>query len=122
MAHLSELKSADQNLRLTILSSLSHDIRTSLTSLVGTVDTLILGHRLSAENQKLLLKVPREQALAIHNLVINLLEMAKLQSGSIELNKEWQPTEEVLGSALSQAADITMEHAVSVQMATICQP
>jgi two-component system sensor histidine kinase KdpD len=116
IARQSELKSADQKMRFTILSSLSHDIRTPLTSLVGTVDTLMLGHKLSPENQKLLLTGLREQVLSIHHLVINLLEMAKLQSGSVELNKEWQPIEEVLGSALRQAMDITMERGVTVKI------
>ena len=116
IARQTELKSADQNLRFTILSSLSHDIRTPLTALVGTVDTLMLGHKISPGNQQLLLKGLREQVLSIHNLVINLLEMAKLQSGSIELKKEWQPIEEALGSALRQAMDITMERSVSVKI------
>lgn len=116
IARQSELRSADQNLRFTILSALSHDVRTPLTSLVGTVDTLMLGHKLAPENQNLLLKGLREQVLSIQHLVINLLEMAKLQSGHIELNKEWQPIEEVLGAALRQAMDMTIERNVSVKI------
>jgi two-component system, OmpR family, sensor histidine kinase KdpD len=116
IARRTELKSADQNLRLTILSALSHDIRTPLTSLVGTVDTLRLGHKLSPENRNLLLNGLREQALSIQHLVINLLEMAKLQSGGIELNKEWQPIEEVLGATLRQAMDMTIERKLAVKI------
>ena len=116
IARQSELKSADQNLRFTILSSLSHDIRTPLTSLIGTVDTLMLARKLSPEKQDSLLNGLRAQAQSIHRLVSNLLEMAKLQSGSIKMNKEWQPIEEVIGTALRQAVDITRERTIAVDI------
>lgn len=122
IARESELKSADQNLRFTILSSLSHDIRTPLTSLIGTVDTLMLARKLSPEKQDSLLNGLRAQARSIHRLVSNLLEMARLQSGSIRMNKEWQPIEEVIGTALRQAADITQERNVAVDIANELPP
>ena len=122
IARQSELKSADQNLRFTILSSLSHDIRTPLTSLIGTVDTLMLARKLPPEKQDSLLNGLRAQAQSIHRLVSNLLEMAKLQSGGIKLNKEWQPIEEVIGTALRQANDITQERTVTVDIADDLPP
>lgn len=122
IARQSELKSADQNLRFTILSSLSHDIRTPITSLIGTVDTLMLARKLSPEKQDSLLNGLRFQAQSIHRLVSNLLEMAKLQLGSIKMNKEWQPIEEVIGTALRQAADITQERTVAVDIADNLPP
>ncbi len=122
IARQTELKSADQNLRFAILSSLSHDIRTPLTSLIGTVDTLMLARKLSPEKQDSLLNGLRSQAQSIHRLVSNLLEMARLQSGSIKMNKEWQPIEEVMGTALRQAADITRERDVAVDIADDLPP
>lgn len=116
IARQSELQSADQNLRLAILSSLSHDIRTPLTSLIGTVETLMLARKLSPEKQGLLLDSLRAQARSIHRVVSNLLEMANLQSGNIRMNKEWQPIEEVIGTALRQAVDITQERKVTVEI------
>lgn len=122
VARQSELKSTDQNLRLAILSSLSHDIRTPLTSLIGTVDTLMLVRKLSPEKHDSLLNGLRAQAQAIHRLVSNLLEMAKLQSGNIKMNKEWQPIEEVIGTALRQAVDITQKREVAVAIADDLPP
>ena len=101
-ARQTEVERAAENLRSTLLSSLSHDIRTPLTALAGTADTLLLSNGLSAERQRILLNGLREQAQSIHQLVTNLLDMARLQSGKVEPNLVWQPIEEVVGSALQQ--------------------
>lgn len=101
-----EMRHTAESLRNTILSSLSHDIRTPLTSLVGTADTLMLGHTLPPERQLSLLRGLREQALSIHQFVNNLLDMARLQSGNVELNLAWQPIEEVVGAALQQIRSV----------------
>ncbi|WP_153110167.1 ATP-binding protein [Propionivibrio limicola] len=116
MARSNELKSTAQNLRLTILSSLSHDIRTPLTSLVGMADVLMMGRNLAAEKQASLLSSMRSQALSIRQLVSNLLDMAQLQSGKVELNMVWQPVEEVIGATLKQAADITCDRDVDLRI------
>ena len=42
----------------------------------------------------------REAALRMNSLVNNLLDMARLQAGPVQLNRQWQPLEEVVGSAL----------------------
>lgn len=111
-----EVQHAAEQLRSTILSSLSHDIRTPLTALVGTADTLLLAQGLAPERQRTLLSSVREQAHGIHLLVNNLLEMARLQSGNIELNLAWQPVEEVIGATLQQLSYFK-PRAVSVQIA-----
>lgn len=111
-----EVQHAAEQLRSTILSSLSHDIRTPLTALVGTADTLLLAQGLAPERQRTLLTSVREQAHGIHVLVNNLLEMARLQSGNIELNLAWQPIEEVIGATLQQLAHFKPRE-ISVQIA-----
>lgn len=69
--------------------------------MVGLADTLGLG-KVSPERQKSMLAALRNQALSINQLVTNLLDMARLRSGGIELNEAWQPIEEVIGAALQQ--------------------
>ena len=116
MARDIEVKHAAESLRNTILSSLSHDIRTPLTSLVGTADTLMLAHALPPERQLSLLRGLREQALSIHQLVNNLLDMARLQSGNVELNLAWQPVEEVVGATLQQIRSVAEARMVEVNI------
>ncbi|UCV05087.1 DUF4118 domain-containing protein [Dechloromonas denitrificans] len=101
-----ELRHAAATLRNTILSSLSHDMRTPLTALVGTADTLMLAPMLPPEKQHALLSGLREQAQSIFQFVNNLLDMARLQSGGVELNLAWQPIEEVVGVTLQQIKSI----------------
>lgn len=116
MARDIEVRHAAESLRNTILSSLSHDIRTPLTSLVGTADTLMLAHVLPPERQRSLLRSLREQALSIHQLVNNLLDMARLQSGSVELNLAWQPIEEVVGATLQQIRSVAETRVIEVSI------
>ena len=117
-----EVRHAAESLRNTILSSLSHDIRTPLTALVGTADTLMLTHNLPPERQQSLLRGLREQAQSIHQLVNNLLEMARLQSGKVETNLAWQPIEEVVGAALQQIRNVTGDRAIELNIAPDLPP
>lgn len=99
MARQTEVKHAAETLRSSILSALSHDLRTPLTALVGMADTLALG-KASPERQRKMLDALRGQALSINQQMTNLLDMARLRSGAIELNEAWQPVEEVIGATL----------------------
>jgi len=116
MARDIEVRHAAESLRNTILSSLSHDIRTPLTALVGTADTLLLTHTLPREKQLTLLQGLREQAQSIHQFVNNLLDMARLQSGSVELNLAWQPIEEVIGAVLQQIRTVAESRAIELNI------
>jgi two-component system sensor histidine kinase KdpD len=49
--------------------------------------------------------------------VNNLLDMARLQSGSVRLNRQWQPIEEVVGSALQSVGSVLAGHALGVELA-----
>ena len=122
MARDIEVRHAAESLRNTILSSLSHDIRTPLTALVGTADTLMLTHNLPPERQQSLLRGLREQAQSIHQFVNNLLDMARLQSGKVEPNLAWQPIEEVVGAALQQIRNVAEDRAVDVRIAPDLPP
>jgi two-component system, OmpR family, sensor histidine kinase KdpD len=89
-----------ERLRNTLLAALSHDLRTPLTSLVGMAETLSL--ELSSARLPLADKadVIRTQALRITDLVNNLLDMAKLHSGDVKPEKDWQSFEEIVAGAL----------------------
>jgi two-component system sensor histidine kinase KdpD len=103
VARAAELQVTEERLRGSVLSSLSHDLRTPLTTLVGLADSLAQARdRLPAEVAETA-GIIRDQAGAMHRLLSNLLEMARLQVPNAVLRREWQPFEEVVGSSLRLA-------------------
>ncbi|WP_201210509.1 DUF4118 domain-containing protein [Rhodocyclus purpureus] len=100
VAQRTELEAAAERLRSSILSALSHDLRTPLTVLVGLADSLSLcAPALPAPALETALAL-REQAERMARLVGKLLDMARFSAGSVRLRAEWQPLEEVVGSSL----------------------
>jgi two-component system sensor histidine kinase KdpD len=91
-----------ERLRNSLLSAISHDVRTPLTAIVGLSSTLVTQRSLSQDMREELIGAIQEEALRMSNLVTNLLDMGKLQAGGVRLNRQWQMLEEVVGSALGQ--------------------
>lgn len=89
-----------ERLRNSLLSALSHDLRTPLTSLVGLSESLTRSAPPLSEQQSELAEGLRDEALRMNHLVSNLLDMARIESGNLRLNLQWQTPEEVIGSAL----------------------
>ena len=110
VAQQSELDAQSEKLRSSILSSLSHDLRTPLTSLVGLADTLADtladGEANAPGSAAETAEVLRDQARAMHRMVTNLLHMARLQSGRVVLNKQWQPLDDIVGSSVRLLDDL----------------
>ncbi len=86
--------------RNSLLAALSHDLRTPLTALIGLAETLALELAAEESPHQESLTAIREQAVRMALLADNLLDMAKLQTGSIRLRKDWQSLEELVGSAV----------------------
>jgi two-component system sensor histidine kinase KdpD len=111
-----ELAVAAERLRTSILSSLSHDLRTPLTSLVGLADTLVQEQPPLPEKSIETAGIIRDQAHSMHHLLSNLLEMARLQAGNIVLNREWQPFEEVVGSSTRLLAVLLAKRKLEIDL------
>lgn len=104
VAQEAQIEMASERLRNSLFGALSHDLRTPLTALVGLADALPLaGPPLPAAQAELAQGI-REEALRTSALVGNLLDMARLQSGKVRLQREWQPLEDVVGASLQARA------------------
>jgi len=102
-AQQAQVRIETERLRNSLLSSVSHDLRTPLATIKGAATTMLdSGSKLDAPTQKELLESVREEADRLNRLVQNLLEMTRLESGALQLRREWHPLEEVVGSALSR--------------------
>lgn len=90
-----------ERLRNSLLSAVSHDLRTPLAIIVGASSSLVEeGLPLKPEARQELTRVVYDEANRMRDLVENLLDMARLEAGPVALNIEWQAFEEVLGVVL----------------------
>ncbi|MET3107283.1 two-component system sensor histidine kinase KdpD [Oxalobacteraceae bacterium GrIS 2.11] len=96
-----------ERLRNSLLSAISHDLRTPLTAIIGLSSTLEEQKTISEQTRNELIHGIHDEAQHMNSLIINLLDMAKLQSGKVVLNKQWQPIDEVIGSAVRLSNQLT---------------
>ena len=92
----------EERLRNALLSSVSHDLRTPLGVITGAVSTALETPGLTEAARRDLLTTAQEEAQRLHRLVSNLLDITRLESGAIDLNREWVPIEEVVGGVLNR--------------------
>lgn len=106
-----------ESLRNSLLSSISHDLRTPLSTIVGAASSLAEeGDKLSPEAHHALSQDIQDAAHRMSELMNKVLEMARLQSGTIQLKREWYPLEEVIGSVLTQLKERIKDRPVSVEL------
>ena len=89
-----------ERLRNALLAAISHDVRTPLTALIGLAEQLRASQPPLAPAQAEAAVTLVQQARELNTMVSNLLDMARLQSGAVNLRLEWQSLEEVVGSSL----------------------
>ena len=92
-----------ERLRNALLAAISHDVRTPLTALIGLAESLQHSQPALSAPQADAARALTEQARELNALVNNLLDMARLQSGAVNLRLEWQSVEEVVGAAIRTA-------------------
>jgi two-component system sensor histidine kinase KdpD len=117
VAQHTQVQVVSERLRSSILSAISHDLRTPLTALVGLADSLTVSKPPLARDALETAEAIREQAERLAGQVGNLLDMARLHAGEVTLQKEWQPIEEVIGASIKLLGRALAEHPVRVDLA-----
>ncbi|MGF6859377.1 DUF4118 domain-containing protein [Paraburkholderia sp. CI3] len=124
-----------ERLRNSLLSAISHDLRTPLTTIVGFSSMLAQGRQAgqgrtegevnaslrtdaqsAARRDDELVDAIHEEALRMTGIVTNLLDMARLQAGSLQLNQQWTLLEETVGAALRACKRVLADHPVQVTL------
>lgn len=117
-AHRAQLRVESERLRSTLLSSVSHDLRTPLATITGAASSLVDGaDRLDPAVRRELLQAIHEEAERLNRLVNNLLDMTRLESGALQVRKEWHPLEEIVGSALARLGKRLGDRPVTTRLA-----
>jgi two-component system sensor histidine kinase KdpD len=130
-AHDAERRAEREELRNSLLSSVSHDLRTPLAAITGAATALLAGGdggrsasgapNLQSDEggravRRELLETIAEEAGRLNRLVGNLLDMTRLEAGGLEPKKEWTPLEEVIGAALARSEPLLRGRAVRVDV------
>jgi two-component system sensor histidine kinase KdpD len=106
-----------EQLRNTLLSSMSHDLRTPLTVIGGAASSL-LDHPDAPEEKRIeLTKTIQEEADRLGRFVRNLLDITRLESGTVEVNWQWHSIEELIGTALGRTELILKGRRVATEVA-----
>ncbi|HEY9718022.1 MAG TPA: DUF4118 domain-containing protein [Trichormus sp.] len=102
-AERAKLQVEGMKLRNSLLSSVSHDLRTPLASIMGAATSILCdeAHELPQENKELVQSI-RDEADRLNKFLKNLLDMTRIESGAVQLKKEWQSVEESVGVALNR--------------------
>jgi two-component system sensor histidine kinase KdpD len=114
-AEAARLDAERERLRGTLLRSVSHDLRTPLAAITGAASTL-LEDRVTDASRTELQRTILEESQRLNRLIGNLLEMTRLESGEIDLRREWHSLEEVLGGALSRLDHVLAAHRVATAL------
>jgi len=114
----SRLLAETERLRSALLTSISHDLRTPLASILGAASGLQSYHALLDEaGRDELLATIREEAERLNRFVGNLLDMTRLESGALAPRLEAADLGEMLGAALARAGRVLAGHRVEMDLA-----
>ncbi len=107
-----------ERLRSALLTSISHDLKTPLASVLGAASTMRdLSSALSETEKRDLLATVIDESERLNRFIANLLDMTKLESGAIVPNTAPHDVGEIIGSALRRASKILVHHKISLELA-----
>ena len=116
-AKMTQMQVETERLRNSLLSAISHDLRTPLATIIGSASTLLEGEgHLQTQDKLDLSRVIVDEAERMSNLINNILDMARLDAGVVELNKQWHPVEEIIGTVLTRLQKHLLDRIVKVKL------
>jgi len=102
-AQHAEIHAENERMRNSLLSSISHDLRTPLAVIAGSASTLVEGGAaLDEPRRKALAQAIYDQSRQMAQQVNNILDMTRFEIGAPQLNRQWQPLEEIVGAVLNR--------------------
>src|SRR5579859_94756 len=107
-----------ERLRSALLTSISHDLRTPLASIIGAITSLrSYGEHYSAEARDELMATVQDEAERLNRFVGNLLDMTRLESGALEPKRDFVDMSEIVGTALDRTSKIMNAHRIEIALA-----
>lgn len=122
VAEHARLEMETERLRNTLLSTVSHDLRTPLATITGAASTLVAGPGLEEHQRTELAESIVDESERLNRLVANLLDLTRLESHAIQLHKELQPIDEVVEVTLARMERLLRDHHVQSSIADDLPP
>ncbi|HWM29728.1 MAG TPA: sensor histidine kinase KdpD [Woeseiaceae bacterium] len=102
-----------EQIRSSLLSCVSHDLRTPLATIGGAASALADdSSQLTAATRRELAQSIVDEAGRLNQLVSKLLDMTRLESAGFRLQKDWYPLDELVGAALTRLNSVLRRHRV----------
>lgn len=116
-AATSRIAAEAESLRNTLLASISHDLRTPLAVITGAASTLVRhGATMDPSARRSLAQSIEEQAHEMSNLISNVLDLMRLESGRVELRCDTHSVEDLVGTALHRLEPRLQDHPVAIDL------
>ena len=111
------LDAETERLRAALLTSISHDLRTPLASILGSITSLrSYGAAYDAATRDELMATVQEEAERLNRFVGNLLDMTRLESGALEFKRQRIDLGDIVGTALQRCAKVLARHRVEIDL------
>jgi two-component system sensor histidine kinase KdpD len=111
------VKAEAEQIRSTLLSSVSHDLKTPLAAIAGASSSLLHNATTSDDTRRELLETISEEAIRLNRLLENILQISRLDAGAVTPAGQWQLLEDIVGSALHRTRASRIDHPVTVRIA-----
>ena len=123
VAEASSVAAEREALRNTLLASISHDLRTPLAVMAGAGSTLAQhGAQLDEATRVQLASSIETKAREMSELVSNVLDLVRFESGQVALRRDWQTLDDLVGSALSACRERLAPRPVEVHLSPELPP
>lgn len=99
-----------------ILDSLSHELRTPISTIIGASDVLKDNANISEENKKVLIGEISDASLRLNQQVENLLNMSRLESGIIQTKLDWVDVNELFYTVVGKCNSKAEQHTIQVKV------
>ncbi|WP_437193289.1 DUF4118 domain-containing protein [Planctomicrobium sp. SH527] len=110
------IQAETEQVRSSLLSSVSHDLKTPLAAIAGASSSLLQSSTYDEAVRRQLLETISEEANRLNRLLENILQMSKLDAGATTPNRQWHLLEEIVGSALRRTQQELKQHPVQLNL------
>jgi len=112
----SRIQAEAEQVRSSLLSSVSHDLKTPLAAIAGACDSLLESDTIEPALRRQLLETASDEARRLNRLLENILQISKLEAGAAQPRCQWHVLEEIVGSAIRRTRVASGNRKVSVSI------